>query len=65
MPADLEVSSRADEIEESFLRQLEALPIQTRRLAQLAAGDPTGDPSLVWRAAGPAWPSGSGRRPRG
>jgi DNA-binding CsgD family transcriptional regulator len=39
-------------IEESFLRQLEALPEQTRRLVQLAAADPSGDRSLVWRAAG-------------
>jgi DNA-binding CsgD family transcriptional regulator len=39
-------------IEESFGRQLEGLPAQTRRLVQLAAADPTGDPVLVWRAAG-------------
>ena len=39
-------------IEESFRRQLEALPAQTRRLVQLAAADPSGDPVLVWRAAG-------------
>jgi DNA-binding CsgD family transcriptional regulator len=39
-------------IEESFGRQLEALPAQTRRLVQLAATDPSGDPVLVWRAAG-------------
>jgi DNA-binding CsgD family transcriptional regulator len=39
-------------IEESFARQLEALPAQTRRLLQLAAADPSGDPVLVWRAAG-------------
>jgi DNA-binding CsgD family transcriptional regulator len=39
-------------IEESFARQLEGLPAQTRRLVQLAAADPTGDPVLVWRAAG-------------
>jgi DNA-binding CsgD family transcriptional regulator/tetratricopeptide (TPR) repeat protein len=39
-------------IEESFARQLEALPAQTQRLVQLAAADPTGDPVLVWRAAG-------------
>jgi DNA-binding CsgD family transcriptional regulator len=39
-------------IEESFGRQLAALPAQTRRLLQLAAADPTGDPVLVWRAAG-------------
>ena len=39
-------------IEESFRRQLEALPAQTRRLVELAAADPSGDPVLVWRAAG-------------
>ena len=38
-------------IEESFRRQLDALPAQTLRLLQLAAADPTGDPALVWRAA--------------
>jgi DNA-binding CsgD family transcriptional regulator len=39
-------------IEDSFLRQLDALPDQTRRLLLLAAADPSGDPPLVWRAAG-------------
>jgi hypothetical protein len=39
-------------IEENFGRQLETLPAQTQRLVQLAAADPTGDPVLVWRAAG-------------
>jgi DNA-binding CsgD family transcriptional regulator len=39
-------------IEDSFRRRIETLPAQTRRLLQLAAADPTGDPSLVWRAAG-------------
>ena len=39
-------------IEESFLRQIQALPPQARRLLQLAAADPSGDMSLVWRAAG-------------
>jgi DNA-binding CsgD family transcriptional regulator/tetratricopeptide (TPR) repeat protein len=38
-------------IEGSFRRQLDALPAQTRRLLQLAAADPSGDPSLVWRAS--------------
>lgn len=41
----------ADRIEDSFARQLEALPDQTRRMMQLAAADPSGDQSLVWRAA--------------
>src|SRR6185437_4956200 len=39
-------------IEESFGRQLAALPSQTLRLMQLAAADPSGDPVLVWRTAG-------------
>jgi len=39
-------------IEDSFARQLEALPTATRRLVQLAAADPSADAALVWRAAG-------------
>src|SRR6202035_5014554 len=39
-------------IEDSFGRQLDALPAETRRLLQLAAADPSGDRALVWRAAG-------------
>ena len=42
----------AGRIEESFRRQLGALSGQPRRLLQLAAAEPTGDPVLVWRAAG-------------
>jgi hypothetical protein len=38
-------------IEESFRRRLDALPSETRRLLQLAAADPVGDPVLLWRAA--------------
>ena len=41
----------AGRIEDSFLRQLESLPGQTRLLLLLAAADPSGDPGLVWRAA--------------
>jgi hypothetical protein len=41
-----------DRIEDSFTRQLDALPADTRQLVQLAAADPSGDRSLVWRAAG-------------
>ena len=61
----------AGSIEESFRRRIDILPAETRRLLQLAAAEPTGDPVLVWRAAGrlgvgaeaagpavrPAWPS--------
>src|SRR5258705_6356787 len=39
-------------IERSFRRRLDALPVDTRRLLQLAAADPVGEPLLVWRAAG-------------
>jgi AAA ATPase domain len=39
-------------IEDSFRRRADVLPAQTRRLLLLAAADPTGDPALVWRAAG-------------
>jgi DNA-binding CsgD family transcriptional regulator len=42
----------AGRIEGSFARQLDAMPAETRRLVQLAAADPSGDRSLVWRAAG-------------
>jgi len=49
LPGAVPLSGR---IEESFRRQLDALPPQTRRLLQLAAADPSGDPVLVRRAAG-------------
>ena len=38
-------------IEESFVRRLEALPDDARRLLLLAAAEPVGDPLLLWRAA--------------
>jgi len=38
-------------IEESFRRRLDVLPAETRRLLQLAAADPVGEPVLVWRAS--------------
>ncbi|HET9331730.1 MAG TPA: AAA family ATPase, partial [Steroidobacteraceae bacterium] len=57
-PADLaggfglpEALPLAGRIEERFLQRLEALPADTARLLLVAAADPTGDPSLVWRAA--------------
>jgi DNA-binding CsgD family transcriptional regulator len=40
------------QIEDSFRRQLEVLPADTQRLLVLAAADPSGDRSLMWRAAG-------------
>lgn len=39
-------------IEESFTRRLARLPGDARRLLLIAAADPTGDPAVVWRAAG-------------
>jgi hypothetical protein len=39
-------------IEDSFRRQINALPTRSRRLLLVAAADPTGDPALMWRAAG-------------
>ena len=48
LPDALPLSGR---IEDSFRRRLEALPADTRRLLQLAAADPVGDPVLLWRAA--------------
>ena len=38
-------------IEDSFARQLDALPERARRLLLVAAADPSGDRALVWRAA--------------
>src|SRR5689334_20148900 len=38
-------------VEETFSRRIDALPPDSRRLLQLAAADPVGDPLLVWRAA--------------
>jgi DNA-binding CsgD family transcriptional regulator len=38
-------------IEEGFLQRLEPLPVQTRRLLLAAAVEPTGDATLLWRAA--------------
>ena len=44
-------ASLSTSIEDSFGRRLNALPADTRRLLALAAADPVGDPTLVWRAA--------------
>ncbi len=49
LPGAVSLSGR---IEESFRRQLDALPRETQQLLLLAAADPSGDPALAWRAAG-------------
>jgi hypothetical protein len=55
----------ASQIEQSFLRRIESLPVATRRLLLAAAAEPVGDVSLLR-----GWPNGSGsgpmrrRRPR-
>jgi DNA-binding CsgD family transcriptional regulator len=48
LPGAVSVSAS---IEESFRRRLDALPGETRRLLQVAAADPVGEPLLVWKAA--------------
>ena len=48
LPDALAVPGR---IEESFGRRLDALPPETRRLLLVAAADPVGESTLVWRAA--------------
>ena len=49
LPGALPLAGR---IEDNFRRQIDVLPEQTQRLLLVAAADPTGDPALVWRAAG-------------
>ncbi len=38
-------------IEEEFLRRIESLPVDTRRLLLMAAVEPVGDATVLWRAA--------------
>ncbi|MFD3400104.1 AAA family ATPase [Kribbella sp. NPDC058693] len=38
-------------IEDCFVRQIDELPADTRRLLLIAAAEPLGDPTLLWRAA--------------
>ncbi len=45
------ISASPSGIEESFRRRLTALPDETRRLMLIAAAEPLGEPTLVWRAA--------------
>ncbi len=46
VPADL-----PNRIQDQYARRVEALPKATRQLILLAAADPVGDATLVWRAA--------------
>jgi DNA-binding CsgD family transcriptional regulator len=46
-----DVANLATQIEQSFLRRLESLPDETRRLLLTAAAEPVGDVALLWRAA--------------
>jgi DNA-binding CsgD family transcriptional regulator len=48
----LDATPLANRIEQSFLRRLDSLPDETRRLLLTAAAEPVGDVSLLWRAAG-------------
>ena len=59
LPAALPLSTG---IEESFRRRLARLPRDARRLLLLAAAEPLGDPTLLWRAARQLG-SGYGRAP--
>ena len=47
----LEAQALTGRIEQSFVRRLEALSHDTRRLLLVAAAEPVGDPLLLWRAA--------------
>jgi DNA-binding CsgD family transcriptional regulator len=48
LPGEMPLTSR---LEQGFVRQLDALPPDTRRLLLLAAAEPVGDVTLLWRAA--------------
>jgi DNA-binding CsgD family transcriptional regulator len=48
LPGEISLSSR---IERGFVEQVEALSSMTRRLLLLAAAEPIGDVTLLWRAA--------------
>jgi DNA-binding CsgD family transcriptional regulator len=48
LPGEMPLASR---IEQGFVRRLEPLPAETRRLLLLAAAEPVGDAPLLWRAA--------------
>jgi DNA-binding CsgD family transcriptional regulator len=45
------VGDLSGQLEQHFLRRLDALPPETRQLILAAAADPTGNVALLWRAA--------------
>ena len=47
-----DVMPSMNHIEPAFVRRLEMLPVQTRRLLLIAATDPLGEVGMFWRAAG-------------
>jgi DNA-binding CsgD family transcriptional regulator len=48
LPSERPLASR---IQQSFLRRLQSLPDETQQLLLIAAAEPVGDVSLLWRAA--------------
>ncbi|MGW6929417.1 helix-turn-helix transcriptional regulator [Lentzea sp. NPDC054927] len=48
----LDAEPLTSRIEQSFVRQIEPLPADTRLLLLTAAAEPLGDATLLWRAAG-------------
>jgi DNA-binding CsgD family transcriptional regulator len=46
----LGATSLSGRIEESYRDQLETLPVDTQRMLVVAAAEPTGDPTVLWRA---------------
>ena len=53
----------ASRVEEAFVQRVRALPPETQRLLLLAAAEPVGDVSLLWRAAEQLGISGSVGKP--
>jgi DNA-binding CsgD family transcriptional regulator len=47
-----DVQPLADRLEQSFLRRVRSLPLNSQRLLLTAAAEPLGDVTLLWRAAG-------------
>ena len=53
----------ASRVEETFVQRVRALPRETQRLLLMAAAEPVGDVSLLWRAAEQLGIRGSAGRP--